>query len=119
MLEEHLGVRLPKLRRLQRSDWTLRPLSDESLSYAAGDVLHLARLRGALAERLHRLGRTRWLREECERLEQVRHSEPDHEAASCPSRAAARSTGVAWPSCARSAGCATTWRVSWTGRPSR
>ena len=81
VLEESIGVRLPKLRRLQRSDWTIRPLSGESLSYAAGDVLHLARLRDALAEHLHRLGRTRWLREECERMEQVRHSEPDREAA--------------------------------------
>ena len=79
VLEEHLGVRIPKSRRLQRSDWTLRPLSDESLGYAASDVLHLARLRDALAERLHRLGRTRWLREECERMERLRHSEPDRE----------------------------------------
>ena len=81
VLEEYVGVKLPKSRRLQRSDWTLRPLSDEALNYAASDVLHLARLRDALAERLHGLGRTRWLREECERMEQVRHSEPDREAA--------------------------------------
>ena len=80
VLEEYVGVKLPKLRRLQRSDWTLRPLSDEALGYAAGDVLHLARLRDTLAERLSRLGRTRWLREECERLEHLRYSEPDREA---------------------------------------
>ncbi len=81
VLEEHVGVRIPKSRKLQRSDWTLRPLSDEALNYAASDVLHLARLRDVLDERLRRLDRTRWLREECERLEQLRHSEPDREAA--------------------------------------
>ena len=81
VLEEYVGVKIPKSRRLQRSDWTLRPLSDEALRYAAGDVLHLARLRDALDECLRRLGRTRWLREECERLERLRHSEPDREAA--------------------------------------
>ena len=79
VLEEHLGIKLPKPRKLQRSDWTLRPLSDEALSYAAGDVLHLSRLRDTLAERLRRLGRAPWLREECERMERVRHSEPDSE----------------------------------------
>ena len=81
VLEEYVGVRLPKSRRLQRSDWTLRPLSDEAMRYAAGDVLHLARLRDALDERLRRLGRTPWLREECDRMERLRHSKPDREAA--------------------------------------
>ena len=81
VLEEHAGVRLPKPRSLQRSDWTIRPLSEEAMRYAAGDVVHLARLRNTLADRLRRLERTRWVREECERMERVRHSEPDREGA--------------------------------------
>ena len=81
VLEEHAGVRLPKPRRLQRSDWTVRPLSEEAMRYAAGDVAHLARLRNTLADRLRRLERTRWVREECERMERLRHSEPDREGA--------------------------------------
>ena len=81
VLEEHAGVRLSKPRSLQRSDWTIRPLSEEAMRYAAGDVVHLARLRASLAEQLQQLGRTRWVREECERMERVRHSEPDREGA--------------------------------------
>ena len=51
------------------------------MRYAAGDVAHLARLRNTLADRLRRLERTRWVREECERMERLRHSEPDREGA--------------------------------------
>ena len=81
VLEEHAGVRLPKPRRLQRSDWTVRPLSDEAMRYAAGDVAYLARLRNTLADRLRRLERAHWVREECERMGRLRHSEPDREGA--------------------------------------
>ena len=41
VVEEHAGVELVKDRKLQRSDWTMRPLSPEALKYAADDVLHL------------------------------------------------------------------------------
>ena len=81
VLEEHAGVRLSKPRRLQRSDWTVRPLSDEAMRYAAGDVAYLARLRNTLADRLRRLERAHWVREECERMGRLRHSEPDREGA--------------------------------------
>ena len=41
VLQEYLGVQIPKSRRLQRADWTVRPLSEEARLYAASDVLHL------------------------------------------------------------------------------
>ena len=81
VLEEYVGVRLPKARKLQRSDWTLRPLSEEAMRYAANDVLHLARLRNALAGRLGELGRLAWAREESVRMEELRHTEPEQESA--------------------------------------
>lgn len=81
VLEEHLGVALAKNRKLQRSDWTKRPLSPEALSYAADDVLHLARLRDVLSARLGKLSRIEWAKEEFERLEGVRHTPPDRESA--------------------------------------
>ena len=48
VLLEVLGVDLPKPKRLQRFDWSRRPLPDEALDYAAGDVIHLLALADAL-----------------------------------------------------------------------
>ncbi len=77
VLESVLGVEIVKEKRLQRSDWTRRPLSREALSYAAGDVRHLLDLREALAEKLRRMGRLEWVEEECQRLADVRYDKPD------------------------------------------
>ena len=53
---ELLGIGLSKAQ--QSSDWAAETLSPEQLDYAASDVLHLHRLRDALAARLVREGRT-------------------------------------------------------------
>jgi len=76
VLEEHLGVTLDKSKRLQRNDWSRRPLSDAALIYAAADVEHLFVLADTLKERLHELGRSAWVAEECRRLESVRYRRP-------------------------------------------
>ena len=78
---EVLGVSIPKSKRLQRADWTQRPLSAEALSYASEDVLHLLKLRTELGRRLDSLGRTDWVAEECVRLSRVRHRPTDPESA--------------------------------------
>src|SRR5450631_2846616 len=49
--------------------WDARPLSDEQLSYAAEDVLHLLELADEIQRRLNSSGRIEWAREECRRLE--------------------------------------------------
>jgi ribonuclease D len=77
VLEDTLGVTIVKQKRLQQSDWSLRPLSDEALAYAIGDVNHLLELRRVQGERLEDLGRTAWAAEECMRLEEIRHALPD------------------------------------------
>ena len=79
VLQEYLGVQVPKSRRLQRADWTVRPLSEEARIYAASDVLHLERTRDVLLARLDRLSRLAWVREECERLAEIRHRPVDTE----------------------------------------
>ena len=81
LLKERLGVDIPKSKRLQRADWTNRPISAELREYAASDVRHLHRLVALLRERLGELGRTEWVREECERLANVKYAPPDVEAA--------------------------------------
>lgn len=69
LLGEVLGVRLRKSASFTR--WDQRPLSEEQLSYAREDVLHLLQLATALQERLEELGRLDWAREECRTLEAV------------------------------------------------
>jgi ribonuclease D len=76
VLESSLGVKIPKSRRLQTSNWGLRPLSSAAQEYAAGDVDHLIPLAERLRERLLKAGRLDWVREECQRLEQVRYTPP-------------------------------------------
>ena len=81
VVKEQVGVELAKPRKLQRSDWTMRPLSPEALEYAANDVLHLKSVRKALSERLKDLSRLSWAQEEFARLEDIRYIRPDRELA--------------------------------------
>ncbi len=74
VLEDYLGVAIPKSRELQRSDWARRPLSASALEYASNDVQHLVRLAERLRERLRELERLDWVEEECERLSRARYS---------------------------------------------
>lgn len=48
----------------QATDWSLRPLTDEQVEYALGDVTHLRDLYRLLTEKLDALGRTSWVAEE-------------------------------------------------------
>ena len=93
VLKEYLDVEVNKDKKLQRADWSLRPLPEEMLRYAAEDVLHLARLKATLDGKLARLGRTAWVREEVERLARVRIRPRTPSGGSSRSRAAATWTG--------------------------
>ncbi len=79
VLKEYIGAELAKESRLQRSDWSKRPLSKEALEYAANDVLHLSAVREALAVRLKKLSRLEWANEEFARLEGLKYTEPNRE----------------------------------------
>ena len=79
LLKECLSVEISKTKRLQRADWTIRPISPELRAYAAEDVRHLNRLAALLRERLDELGRAEWVKEECKRLSNVRYAPPDSE----------------------------------------
>jgi ribonuclease D len=67
LLSQVLGRRLAKTASYTR--WDTRPLTDEQLSYAAGDVANLLELADELQRRLAGTGRLEWAREECRRLE--------------------------------------------------
>lgn len=61
------GVTLSKGQQL--TDWTRRPLSPKQIEYAVDDVRYLHPIRADLGRQLERLGRERWVREECQQLE--------------------------------------------------
>ncbi len=63
LLHDVLRIRLPKTASFTR--WDARPLSDEQLRYARGDVEHLLPLADDIRARLERTGRVDWAREEC------------------------------------------------------
>src|SRR3954471_2939845 len=63
LLHDVLRIRLPKTASFTR--WDARPLTDEQLRYARGDVEHLLALADEIAERLRERGRLEWAREEC------------------------------------------------------
>ena len=81
LTEALLGVQVPKLARIQKSDWSHRPLSHDALNYAATDVWHLLGIRKALERGLRTLSRSTWVSEECARLEEIRYIAPDPETA--------------------------------------
>lgn len=62
LLERYFGVKLDK--KHQRADWSLRPLTQGMLDYAAQDTIHLLELRDRLKEELQRAGRWSWAEEE-------------------------------------------------------
>ena len=63
LLHDVLRIRLPKTASFTR--WDTRPLTDEQLRYARGDVEHLLALADEVARRLAERGRLEWAREEC------------------------------------------------------
>ena len=81
LTEELLGIQIVKDSRMQKSDWSQRPLKHEALSYAATDVWYLPDIQKVLEKKLCALGRSSWVSEECSRLEEIRYVAPDPETA--------------------------------------
>ena len=69
LLHDVLRIRLPKTASFTR--WDARPLTDEQLRYARGDVEHLLPLADDIRERLEASGRLDWAREECRAIAQA------------------------------------------------
>jgi ribonuclease D len=69
LLHDALRIRLPKTASFTR--WDARPLTDEQLRYARGDVEHLLPLADDIRRRLEPRGRLEWAREECRAVAQA------------------------------------------------
>src|SRR4051812_46468621 len=63
LLHDVLRIRLPKTASFTR--WDARPLTEEQISYARGDVEHLLPLADEIQRRLSERDRLGWAREEC------------------------------------------------------
>ncbi len=70
MLQTFFNVKLEK--KYQKKDWSMRPLPQAMIRYAAKDVHHLLPLAKRLEEDLSQKNRLAWVEEECDLLSKVR-----------------------------------------------
>lgn len=68
LVSSFLNVNLTKAH--TRTDWSLRPLSEEQLRYAADDVIYLGQVYLLMQRRLQELGRADWLDDDFAQLAQ-------------------------------------------------
>jgi ribonuclease D len=74
LIEKHFSVTVNK--KLQRADWSRRPLTAEMIEYAADDTRFLPPLRDKLSTELDSMDRLAWAREEFRLLEKIRWTQP-------------------------------------------
>ena len=75
VLARHFNVELDK--KFQKKDWSVRPLPDEMIAYAANDVRYLVTLYQEMKAELKNRGRMEWVRQHCEEIAGVRPETPD------------------------------------------
>ncbi|MGJ0428928.1 ribonuclease D [Methylobacter sp.] len=66
LVSSFLNINLSKAH--TRTDWTVRPLSEEQLRYAADDVIYLCQVYMIMCQKLQELGRLDWLKSDFELL---------------------------------------------------
>lgn len=66
LVSSFLNINLSKAH--TRTDWTVRPLSDAQIQYAADDVIYLCKIYRIMCEQLAKLGRLHWLDNDFEQL---------------------------------------------------
>ncbi|WP_031432678.1 ribonuclease D [Methylomarinum vadi] len=59
LVSSFLNINLSKAH--TRTDWTVRPLSEAQIQYAADDVIYLCKIYQIMCEQLEKLGRLHWL----------------------------------------------------------
>jgi ribonuclease D len=71
LLKEHFDVFVDK--RFQKVDWSRRPLKDDMIEYSVGDVAHLIELHDRIKEKLEKMNRLSWAKEEFEAQASVKY----------------------------------------------
>ena len=77
VIGKYLNINLDK--KYQKKDWSKRPLPQEMIDYAAGDVIHLHTLAQVCEKELEKKCRLAWVLEECDALSKVRPVLSDEE----------------------------------------
>ncbi|MEA1948234.1 MAG: HRDC domain-containing protein [Thermodesulfobacteriota bacterium] len=77
VIEKYLNITLDK--KFQKKDWSKRPLPQEMIDYAAGDVIYLLSLAQVCEKELEKKCRLAWVLEECDILSKVRPVLSDEE----------------------------------------
>lgn len=68
LLDKELKIYVPKGYTV--SNWEARPIDKKQIEYALNDVVYLKELYDGLTEKLTVLQRVKWVKEECEKMEQ-------------------------------------------------
>ncbi len=76
LLKENFNVHVDK--KFQKVDWSQRPLKEDMIAYSVGDVAHLFDLYTRLKDRLVKINRLSWAKEEFEALARVKY-ESNHQ----------------------------------------
>ncbi len=66
LVSTYLNINLDKAH--TRTDWSIRPLSEDQLKYAADDVIYLAQIYQIMIKKLAEMGRSDWLKEDFNKL---------------------------------------------------
>ncbi|MCK5828902.1 MAG: ribonuclease D [Methylococcales bacterium] len=66
LVSSFLNVNLSKAH--TRTDWTIRPLSEAQIQYAADDVIYLCKIYKMISQQLEEVGRSDWLNKDFEQL---------------------------------------------------
>ncbi len=66
LVSSFLNVNLSKVH--TRTDWSVRPLSEAQIQYAADDVIYLCKIYQMICQQLEELGRLSWLKKDFELL---------------------------------------------------
>jgi ribonuclease D len=66
LVSTYLNINLDKAH--TRTDWSIRPLSEAQLKYAADDVIYLAKIYQIMIKKLADMGRSEWLKEDFDKL---------------------------------------------------
>ena len=77
VLLQFRGIEIDKCKKLQKMNWSERPLPENALQYAADDVAYLIELRNFLHHNLKRADRLSWAEEEFKRMETIKFNKPD------------------------------------------
>ncbi|MCG8564232.1 MAG: HRDC domain-containing protein, partial [Desulfobacterales bacterium] len=71
LLKENFDVYVDK--KFQKVDWSKRPLKEDMIAYSVEDVAHLVKLHRILVERLEKINRYHWAKEEFQAQSRVKY----------------------------------------------